>query len=187
MQATAALILAAGLGTRFGGRKLLAPIDGKPMLQHVLDLAADAGLSPVVVVLGTDGDELLANCTWREEIQVFNWQPSAGLSGSIARGIAAMSGTQATRTAVLLGDQPFLAADQLDAILDASGDIVVPRYGGKPGNPVVLERSVWPLAASLQGDRGFSQLFDAHRESVTYVDVAGANPDIDMPADLSRA
>ena len=55
VQSTAGLILGAGLGTRFGGRKLLAPIDGQPMLQHVLDLAADVELGRVVVVLGTDG------------------------------------------------------------------------------------------------------------------------------------
>src|SRR5215213_8817678 len=81
MEPTAGLILAAGLGTRFGGRKLLAPIYGKPMLQHVLDLAASAELSPVGVVLGTDANELLVTCTWRDEIVVLNPEPSAGLSG----------------------------------------------------------------------------------------------------------
>ena len=86
--ATAGLILAAGLGARFGGRKLLAPIYGKPMLQHVLDVAAQADLEPVVVVLGTDADELLSACTWRNEARVINAEPSAGIARSVQLGLA---------------------------------------------------------------------------------------------------
>jgi len=181
---TASLILAAGLGTRFGGRKLLAPIDGCPMLQHVLDLAAVAGLRPIVVVLGNDADELERACTWRDELRVRNPAPENGVSGSVALGIATLSRLGAQRVAVLMGDQPFLDPDHFRAILFARGQIVVPRYDGKPGNPVVLDHSVFPLARSLQGDRGFSQLFAAYGNLVTYVNLPGTNPDIDTPDDL---
>ena len=181
---TAALILAAGLGTRFGGRKLLAAIDGRPMLQHVLDLAADAGLRRVVVVLGNDADELEAACSWRDELRVRNPTPENGLAGSVALGVKTLSRLKSDRVAVLMGDQPFLTQEQLKSLLYARGQIVVPRYDGKPGNPVILDRSVWPLARSLRGDRGFSQLFAAYGNLVTYVDVPGTNPDIDTRADL---
>ena len=186
MEPTAALILAAGLGTRFGGRKLLTPIDGQPMLQHVLHLAADASLAPVVVVLGTDGEELRAACSWRDERIVVNYRPERGLATSVQIGLRAVSATRAARAAVLMGDQPFLTLDQLAVLLVASGQIVVPRYAGRPGNPVVLDRSVWPLASSLEGDRGFSQIFSAYPNLVTYVDLPGRNPDIDTPSDLSE-
>lgn len=181
---TAGLILAAGLGTRFGGRKLLAPIGGRPMLQHVLDLAADARLRPVVVVLGNDANELETACTWRDELRVHNPTPENGLSGSVALGFATLSRLGAQRVAVLMGDQPFLDPDHFRAILIARGQIVVPRYDGKPGNPVVLDHSVFPLARSLHGDRGFSQLFAAYANLVTYVNLPGTNPDIDTPDDL---
>ena len=52
----AAVVLAAGAGSRFGGGKLLASLDGRPVLQHVLDRVAEAGLGDVVVVLGDDAD-----------------------------------------------------------------------------------------------------------------------------------
>ena len=185
-RATAGLVLAAGLGTRFGGRKLLTPIDGKPMLQHVLDLAAEAALDPVVVVLGTDAEELVAACTWRNEIIALNSRPDEGLATSVRLGLAALAGTTAQRTAVLLGDQPFLTREQLTAVAAVSAPIVVPRFDGTPANPVVLDRSVWARASSLEGDRGFSQLFAAETALVTYVDVSGDNPDIDSVADLSR-
>jgi len=187
VQPTAALILAAGLGARFGGRKLLASIDGQPMLQHVLDLVADAELSPVVVVLGSDATEIEASCSWRSELRVHNYSPENGISGSVKTGLWTLLRLNSARVAVLLGDQPFLTLDQLRLILDAPGQIVIPRYGGRPGNPVVLERSVWSLAASLEGDQGFSQIFGAYPNLVTHVDVPGTNVDIDTPDDLGAA
>ena len=70
-------------------------------------------------------------------------------------------------------------------ITEAAGQIVVPHYDGRPGNPVVLDRALWPMAAALAGDRGFSQLFAALPDQVSYADVPGTNPDIDSPDDLA--
>jgi molybdenum cofactor cytidylyltransferase len=154
------------------------------MLQHVLDLAEDCGLRPVVVVLGNDADELESACRWRDELRVRNPTPEDGLSGSVALGLATLLRLKAERAAILMGDQPFLRPDQLGVALSARGQIVVPRYNGKPGNPVILDRSIWRLARSLEGDRGFSQLFAAYSNLVTYVDLPDINPDIDTRADL---
>jgi len=184
---TAGLILAGGLGSRFGGRKLLAPIDGKPMLQHVLNLAADAALARVIVVLGQDAAEIEAACSWRSELRVRNYEPSRGLASSVKAGLwTLLRLNPVQRVVVLLGDQPFLTIDQLRLILDSPGEIVVPRYHGVPGNPVVLDRSVWSLVAELDGDRGFSQLFGSHPELVAFVDIPGENRDIDTPTDLDE-
>src|SRR3954447_4442618 len=90
-QSTAALILGAGLSTRFGGRKLLAAIDGQPMLQHVLDLCADAQLAPVVVVLGDDAADIEAACSWRSELRVRNPEPQAGIASSVGLGIKTLT------------------------------------------------------------------------------------------------
>jgi molybdenum cofactor cytidylyltransferase len=186
MDHTAALILGAGLSTRFGGRKLLAAIDGQPMLQHVLDLCADAELAPVVAVLGDDAAEIEAACTWRHELRVHNPEPQAGLASSVRLGITTLTRlADAERAAVMMGDQPYLTVEQLDVVLRVPGQIVVPRFESRPGNPVVLDRSVWPLAAALQGDQGFSQLFSTYPNLVTFIDVPGTNRDIDTPADLT--
>ena len=104
-------------------------------------------------------------------------------------GVASLLLSDAQRAVVLLGDQPRLSAAQLDVILavprDESRPIVVPRYSGMPGNPVLLERAAWPLAAQLEGDTGMVQLFATNRDLVRYVDVEGANPDVDTAADLA--
>jgi molybdenum cofactor cytidylyltransferase len=186
MEPTAALVLGAGLSTRFGGRKLLAAVDGQPMLQHVLDLCAEADLAPVVVVLGDDADDVESACVWRHELRIRNPEPQSGMASSVRLGFTTLTRlADAQRAAVMMGDQPFLTAEQLSEILESPGQIVVPRYDGRPGNPVVLDRSVWPLAQALEGDRGFSQLFGTYPNLVTLVDVPGTNRDIDTPADLA--
>ncbi|CAN5803401.1 nucleotidyltransferase family protein [soil metagenome] len=186
--ATAGLVLAAGLSSRFGSAKLLAGLDGRPILQHVLDLATAASLDPVVVVVNDriTHDQSIA---WRDELRVTNPQPESGISGSLRLGLAALRASPAQRVLVLLADQPVLDRAQVEAILAsvpiAARPFVVPRYGGAPGNPVLLERSAWSLAAGLSEDRGMVQVFADRPELVRYVDLPGANPDVDTPEDLA--
>jgi CTP:molybdopterin cytidylyltransferase MocA len=184
---TAGLILAAGRGSRFGGGKMLALIHGRPMLQHVLDAAAAAKLDPVVAVLGADATLIERTLAWRGERRLVNPDPDRGLSSSLAIGLNALGDQQ--RVLILLGDQPFVSVEHLRTIITAADDghrpVVVPRYSdGKPGNPVLLEREAFSLAAALTGDRGMSQLFTSDPDLVRYVNVAGTNPDIDTPIDL---
>ena len=189
MSITGAIVLAAGAGRRFGGRKLLAELAGTPILQYVLNVAADAELDPVVVVLGSEAEDIVTRCWWRNEVRLVNPRPEEGLSSSVRMGLAALALTDAMRAVVLLGDQPRLSVTQLRTILAAPPDdarpIVVPRYEGKPGNPVLLERAAWPLASELKGETGMTQLFAARQALLRYVTVEGSNPDIDTTADLA--
>jgi molybdenum cofactor cytidylyltransferase len=183
----AGLILAAGRGSRFGGGKMLALISGRPMLQHVLDAAAAAELDPVVAVLGADASLIERTVIWRNEMRLVNPNPDRGLSSSLSIGLRELWDHE--RVLVMLGDQPFVSVRNVRTIAAASGDhgrpIVVPRYAdGEPGNPVLLEREAFPLAAALQGDQGMSQLFRSDPDLVRYIDVAGSNPDIDTTTDL---
>jgi molybdenum cofactor cytidylyltransferase len=186
---TAGLILAAGGGTRFGGGKMLAELHGRPMLQYALDLAAAVELDPVVVVLGKDAVDVEGAVLWGAERRVVNPDPARGLSSSVLLGMAELG--NADRVLVLLGDQPFLSIENLRVIIgtarDASRPIVVPRYAGVPGNPVLLEREAWALVRALEGDRGMSQLFEKHPDLLRFLDLPDANPDIDTRDDLDRA
>lgn len=183
----AGLVLAAGMSTRFGADKLAALLDGRPLLQHVLDAAADAGLNPRVVVVAAGRTEL----EWRGARPVVNPAPQRGMSSSLQVGLEALADeADVERVLVLLGDQPRVAGETIGLLLaqprDPGRPIVVPRYsGGAPGNPVLLERVAWPLAAELTGDRGMSHFFGARARLVRYVDVGGSNPDIDTPDDLA--
>ena len=195
----AAVVLAAGLGTRFGAApKLIAPLVGKPVLQHVLDTLHEADIAPIVVVLGHASAEVKAAITWRDEAQVINKNPERGILRSVLLGLRRLDQMWSVpaRTFVVLGDQPRLRADQLDAIVATAADeerpFVVPRYGdGNLGNPVLVEASGRVIAQQFvvhtrkDSDRGLSQLFAKFPNAVRFVDVPGMNPDVDTEADLA--
>jgi molybdenum cofactor cytidylyltransferase len=186
-----AVILAAGAGTRFGGGKLAAPLEGRPLLGHVVDAAVAAGLDPVVVVEPPDGS--LAGLDLAPARRVVNPTPRDGLSGSVRIGLRALDDDGELDAAVILpGDQPRVRPAVIRALIAAAGDpphtpFVVPRYAGDGApNPILARRSIWRLADELAGDRGFGPLLAAHDELVRYVPVDGSNPDVDTPADLRR-
>jgi CTP:molybdopterin cytidylyltransferase MocA/SAM-dependent methyltransferase len=195
----AAVVLAAGLGTRFGDEpKLIAPLAGKPVLQHVLDTLHDQGIAPIVVVLGHANDQIKRAISWRDEVLIVNSNPERGMLRSVLLGLHRLDQMWDVpeRTLIALGDQPRLRADQITALLATSPDqerpFVVPRYqDGNAGNPVLLEASGRAVAQQFvvhsrrDTDRGLSQLFARFPEAVRYVDVAGQNPDIDTPAELA--
>jgi CTP:molybdopterin cytidylyltransferase MocA len=198
--AIAAVVLAAGLGSRFGGGKLAAPLDGRPVVDHVLGVtraAVEAGvLASLVVVAGSgpkaarDASTVRARAGSLGYTIVENDDPGAGLGRSVRLGLAALETTGADAALMVLGDQPRVRLDVVRAIADRwradRPGIVIPRYpSGRPGNPVLLDRSVWPLAADLDGDVGMVVVARARPDLVSYVDVDGANPDIDTPDDLA--
>jgi molybdenum cofactor cytidylyltransferase len=187
-----AVVLAAGASTRFGSPKLLAPLDGRPLLQHALDAVADAGLPDAVVVLGRGAEDVEAAIAWRSERRVVNPRPEDGLSSSLRVGLAtAMADAAADAVIVVLGDQPAIRSDVVRAVIDAAETsplpIVRPRYSGDDApNPVVLRRAAWPLAEGIEGDRGLGAVLAARPDLVQEVRVDGANPDVDTVADLAR-
>ena len=185
-----ALVLAAGGGSRFGGGKLLVPLQGRPLLQHVLDRVAEAGLGEAIVVVGRDGDEVKRAIAWRTERTVRNAQPERGLASSLQVGMAALD-PNVDAVLILLGDQPLVATQTIRALLDAPGDskrtIVVPAYGDQGGrNPVLLRRAAFALTNEAMGDHGLGPILAAHSELVVEVPVTGRNPDVDTHEDLAR-
>ena len=188
----AAVVLAAGAASRFGSPKALAKLDGRPILEHVLDAVREAGIDDVIVVLGHAADEIEEGIDWLEERRVRNPDPRH-LSSSLQVGIDAVAALDPpVRAAVIvLGDQPRTRPEVIRALLAAarSGDrpVVVPRYadGGGP-NPVVLLADAFELVDEATGDRGLGPVLESNDDLVTEVPVAGANPDIDTPDDLAR-
>ena len=185
-----AIVLAAGAGSRFGGGKLLAPLGDRPVLQHVLDTLAAGRLEDVVVVLGDDAPAIEAAIVWRGERRVRNPEPALGLSSSLRIGAAAVD-TDSSAVLVVLGDQPLVPRAAIEALLAAPADpkrpIVVPVYPADGGrNPVLIRRAAFGLIDEVEGDRGLGPVLASHPELVSEVPVAGANPDLDTPADLRR-
>jgi molybdenum cofactor cytidylyltransferase len=186
-----AVVLAAGAGRRFGGAKLLAELDDRPLVVHVLERLGAAGLAHPVVVVPPNGqvERALAGMTDRV---VVNPQPERGLASSLQLGWAAALAEepQPTAVVVVLGDQPRVSVDVLQRLaaapLDAACPIVAPRYrGGGGSNPIRVEASAGALVAAATGDRGLGPLLDQRPDLVRWLDVEGTNPDVDTPAELA--
>lgn len=169
-----ALVLAAGAGRRFGGPKQLAELDGRPLLQHVIDLAQP--YDPLVV-LGAHAPVILAAFDVGPHLIVDDW--AEGQSASLKAGIAALRGED--RVLVLLGDMPFVNREVIEAVL-AAGGCARASYDGVPGHPVVLEGGPLARVPELEGDEGARSLL----AGCTLVEAGHlADPtDIDTPADL---
>jgi len=187
-----AVVLAAGASRRFGSPKVLAQLDGRPVLEHVLDAVAEAGMADVVVVLGEQAAAIRDAVTWRSERVEVNPRPMDGLSSSLRIGLDAASEDRTVDAVlVLLGDQPSVRPDVIRTVLTAAETapqpIVRVRYADDDApNPVLVRRAAWALAAGLSGDRGLGPLLAERTDLVAEVAAPGSNPDVDTPEDLAR-
>jgi molybdenum cofactor cytidylyltransferase len=155
----AALVLAAGTSTRLGEPKQLLDLDGRPLVQHVVDAAAAAGLRPIVVVLGHAAGEVAAALDLPPGARtVVNRRYADGQSTSLRAGLDAMAEEVVAAVAVLLADQPTLPAATIRAVVTRHGEsatpVTRPRFDGTPGPPVILDRSVWDVGAAAAPGRG---------------------------------
>ncbi|MGI8872529.1 MAG: nucleotidyltransferase family protein [Candidatus Limnocylindria bacterium] len=182
--AVAGVVLAAGRSRRFRAPKQLALLRGKPLLAHVLDIALEAGLEPVVAVvpvwLTPPAGRPSHRLRW-----IRNPSPERGMAHSLRLALQALE--EATGAAlVLLGDQPTLPGNAIAAVIAARGSrpVVAARAQGRIGHPVLIERSHWWLVDEISGDGGLRTLLQARPELVTPVSVAMHAADVDTPEDL---
>lgn len=187
----AAIILAAGRGARFSAdeNKLLAPLDGQPLLRHVAATALVSRASRVIVVTGHKPDAVAAALDGLPVNYAHNMDFASGLASSLRIGLAAAD--QADGALILLGDMPGVSAGVLDALMTAFEAAphcaaVVPVCQGARGNPVLLARRLFPQLAQLRGDEGARRLLRSMDGVVELsIDDASILADVDTPADLA--
>jgi len=180
----AGLLLAAGAGSRFAGatHKLLADLDGRPVVLHALDALLAAGLDAVIVV---DGAVDLTAVVPAGVTLVHNDDWAAGQAGSLRAGVAAAAAAGHDAVVVGLGDQPRLTAEAWRRVAGTDSPIAVATYGGRRRNPVRLGREVWPLLPD-DGDEGARVVMRQRPELVVEVDCSGEPLDVDTVEDLRR-
>ena len=188
-----AIVLAAGAGSRFGGGKLLASYNGRPLIEATLANLSAAPVDETVVVVGEDATRLREVCEPYGVPVVENPDWALGQSTSVRVGLTACEGFPGTRAAVvLLADQPLVGSGAVERLVEAfegGAKVAVATYGGKPRNPVLFSREVWPLLRrELSGDEGARGFLRGHPELVEHVpcDGVGDPADVDTREDLRR-
>ncbi|WP_262027856.1 NTP transferase domain-containing protein [Microvirga sp. Mcv34] len=192
MSNVAAILLAAGRGTRFGSDpKLLARVGGRPLVHHAASAAVGSRADPVIVVTGHHAEEIERAL---EELPIQIVRNTAfmnGLSTSLKAGFAALP-PQSRAAIVLLGDMPMVEARLIDALVQAWHDMgepmaLVPTIEGRRGNPVVLSRDLADQIERLSGDSGAGPILRGRSDVVEYpVDDPAILQDVDTPADFDH-
>ena len=162
----AAVVLAAGSGSRFGASaKQLAELDGIPLLEHALRaVEAVPAIDRIVVVLGARAEEVRAGVDFgaAEVVVCEDW--SEGQAASLRCGIAAVADAEAA--VLTLGDMPRITPPVIERFADLAarhGSQARARavYDGTPGHPVVLGRDYFEQLAALRGDVGAREVLKA--------------------------
>lgn len=178
-----AVVMAAGEAKRFGQRKIYKRLNGKPLIQYVLDALSRVPLGEVFVVI-QPGDELETTFQTLE-----NPSFSQGQSTSIR--VAMKEEIDWEGVFFCPADQPFLDETiflKMAELLEP-GLIVVPRFQGRNGSPTLFSRTFRQELLELTGEEGGRPIIRRHPEAVRYIEVDHEQMffDIDTPEDLARA
>ncbi len=187
----AAIVLAAGRSRRMGGpNKLVATVDGLPMVRIAVAAARASKADPVIVVTGHQPADIEAALDGLDVRFVHNPDYAEGLSTSLKRGIAALS-PEIDGAVILLADMPGVDAQTIDRLVesfdpDAGALIVLPTFEGKRGNPVLWSKRLFAELLTVEGDTGGRHLIGAHRDAVVEVETGRAVAvDVDTPEALA--
>ena len=185
----AVVIMAAGESRRFGSCKLLADIDGKPMLQHSIELAQSTDASLIQIVTGR----------WHQEIKqaqtsgliddidlIYNSGWQQGLGSSIATGISQIA-SLCDEALVLLADQIRVSGEDLKrlTIRDDRNQIACASYSKTLGPPAIFPAQFFPELQKLSGDKVAKALLTELTATHCQIDIPNAAFDIDFQSDLT--
>lgn len=189
----AAVILAAGESSRFGKKtKQLAQLNGKYLIDIVIENSVQAGFSCPLLVLGANEEEIRLWSTLLHQCKVVtnpDWKQ--GMSSSIKAAISSIP--QECHGAVfLLADQPLLSAALLTKMarqfIKEQPHILYPQWRNMRGNPAIISSSLFPQLLNNTGDRGGRFLFDRKDLTICQFPVAdqACLLDIDTQEDLNQ-
>ena len=186
------IILAAGAAERMGRQKLLLNLNGKPVLQWVLEAALSSELDEVVCVV-RELKEIQQGISLKHEKLgwAVNERAAEGQSTSVIAGLKAIN-PQSEAALFIVGDQPLVKRDLIDGLMDlfrkTAALIVAPTFQGQTRNPVLFRKDLFPEFLKLTGDRGGRRLIETYRDKIALLDWKDEAPflDVDRWEDYER-
>jgi molybdenum cofactor cytidylyltransferase len=187
---TAAVILAAGASRRLGRSKQLEPWGYSNLLSNVVARTREFPVEEVWVVLGHDYERILEETEFGDAGVIENPEWAEGIASSIRVALDALTRlSRADKALIVMGDQPSVPVQAVEELMasHARSDhpVTVPKYRYSWGNPVIVDRALWPRLMSLEGDEGAQRLWQAHPEWVNEVWFSDLAPrDVDTETDI---
>jgi molybdenum cofactor cytidylyltransferase len=192
VQGLGSVVLAAGCSRRLGTCKQLLQLGGEPLVRRAARVAVEAGLWPVVVVVGDRAEEVRAALAGLPVVTVGSVGVLQGLSRSIRLGLERLAECSpgACGVVVLACDQPAVGAAHLLALAAARSDrtpVAASSYAGVLGMPALFPAALFPELRALTGEGGCGDLLERHAARVQPVPLPGGELDVDTPEDWARA
>jgi len=184
-----AIILAAGSSRRMGKPKALLNIGGKTFLQHIVGVLNSARVLDIVIVLGSEADEMKKHLGWFGGKVVLNERWQQGQLSSIVAGLDGLDSEDVLGAMICPVDHPLivqsLVVDLLQEFWKSNKKIVIPTFRGQRGHPVIFERSLFDEIRAAPIDVGAREVVRHHSNDVAEVpsDVEGVIINIDTPED----
>lgn len=184
-----AIVPAAGSALRFGGKKLLALVDGEPLLDRTIYALLDGGVDKIIVVTAPGESELERDVNAFGDPRVWpmeNPDPSRGMFSSLQAGMAEADGDALV---VLPADMPFVRSATVRTLLETFDEkpaIVSPRYNGKRGHPVILPAALRDEIRLADNGLTLHDILKRHAALRVDIDVddRGVVRDVDTVGDL---
>jgi molybdenum cofactor cytidylyltransferase len=186
----AGVLLAAGSSRRMGQNKLLLELEGQPLVRRVAGRAAEAGLDPILVVLGHEADRVEAALADMSHEAVPNPDHERGANSSLRLGLSRVP-PSARAALVLLGDMPYVTSEMIRLVVvcyerDAAR-LVVSRYGEVSAPPTLYDASLFEEFTRLEGEGCGKQIVRRHWHEAAVLDwPESALADVDRPEDYER-
>lgn len=161
-------IMAGGQSSRMGTDKAFVQLNGKPLIQHVIDRMAHIDESEVILITNRPQDYAHLGLPMYSDIY-----PNMGSLGGIYTAITAAANRF---TLVVACDMPFINSDILDLMLSKAVDdvdIIVPRVDGYPQalHAMYSKACLMPIEQQLRNNRlKIIRFYDQMR--VCYLDEA---------------
>jgi molybdenum cofactor cytidylyltransferase len=184
MKSVAALVLAAGASRRLGSPKQMVMLGGETLLERSVRVACEAGLAPVVVVVGAEWEFVLARSSLGNAVTVVNEGWAEGMASSIRLGVKTLKlvATDARGALLMTCDQPTVSVEHLQ-LLAAGTEVKASRYAGRKGIPAYFPAEYFDRLMALSGDAGARKLL-VHAQSI---ELSDGELDVDTVEDLERA
>jgi molybdenum cofactor cytidylyltransferase len=152
-------------------------------------IALEAGLWPVIVVAGSDVEQISAEVSTTGAYVIHNKDWKMGQSTSVKTGLKFVP-QQSGAVIFQVVDQPGLTKDLIWALKElyyqTRGKIIQPQAAGSRTNPVLFDRSTFIDLMEISGDQGGRSIF--HKYSISYLPWhdPGILLDLDNPEDIDK-
>lgn len=178
-----AVVLAAGLSSRMPVNKLLLPLNGKTVIECVLETLLKSELDEVVVVTGKDRSDMDSILDLYDVRCVHNPNFNKGQSTSVIAGIKALS-HNLEGVFFVMGDQPLIKQEIINGMINqfkaSESTILVPKSDRGQGSPVLFGSKWFPALLQVKGDKGGREIIRQHPDQVAYYQIPDQNFFIDI-------